>query len=298
MRKLMVLAALAATLGSAPAAAQLCDFTYSGSPGTGYDVNWQIACEALNDGLSGPAIKITGMNLRQTAKVGSVKSCKFYGYLIDNDVQPALPAGPYQVVYNGYQEVEKRECMGYGPTPGWADQPAKSPTLTRSKILTLPGEIMYGMYWTGAGLSQIVITADYYPDATNTTVYPMVLRMTRGGGSGGSSRPPWRLQSYEYICDDNDLPYNPYCSERPKAAHSGPAGWHSYVILNPSEAGPARQDEVNFMYQDGSGSVQLASWRQFCKQDSLYVQAARAYYLNQSGNLKDICTCTVGTNCP
>ena len=298
-----VLTALTATLASAPAAAvQLCDFnTYTGSPGTGFDVNWNVACEALNDSSADFAIKITGMTFRSTSTQGPAFYCSTHKYLRDWEAPPtALPTGGYEVVYYG-NEAPAGKCDGDKKTSPRADVPQKSRYL-ETKIINLPNNILSGTSWRRPGspvfVEEVIITADYYPNFSDTIattedpkVYPMILRITKPGNSDN-----WKLQSYEYICSV-DLPPNPLCSGNIRTKRNA-VGWDSYVITTPNVVGDERINEVNYKYQDGSGSVQMISWRQNCKQDSLYVQAANSHYKNTSPGI-DICNCeTTGSQCP
>ena len=300
MRNSMLISAIgfAAALIATPAFAQnICNFSYQFA-----DKDWSVLCNALNRPTQTGAFVISDVTY-------------FRDYVMEGNDWCARDEF---ITYPGTQTKTRRKdpnvrVLSAGSIKGKCKIPDVVPV---GQTPPGKGKIQQGLPRIGQQLtkgsgfkevSDIVIYMDYYTGAkidveieqgngdkaciTADAVRPVALKLNRKKKDAGQAWDQWQLASYEYLTDEKKLPGLGSCAQiRPMAHHGSLPGWTNYDI-KPSQlnTGPNRLLQVTYSYDDGSGSPISVSWQQYCKDDALYVQSARAHFWNSDSI--DICNC-------
>ncbi|MCA8926597.1 MAG: hypothetical protein KDC18_00905 [Alphaproteobacteria bacterium] len=294
-------------IGGGAAQAANCSFTYSGENRPGdYAVDWTPICDMVNGGLGDATIELQAMTMRWRGRnLAKGRFCGTYAYTV-KPPEPGAKPGPAHVVYLGAGQ-HKGACKGYVNTPRRPKSPTEARAMNNRDANIAADKTLKGQGWNGDGITQIIVTANYRPKAYPGSVWPIVMRLTRGHGGG----PGWQIRSYEYVCVDKlknpNIP--PGCPgstslikaeaeaetmvpvafgldrtvramSRPRISPaSGLSGWTAYEVLNPPKQNAQRLDEVVYRYDDGSGTVMDLIWQEYCDGNGLYVTAAKDYFL-------------------
>lgn len=277
-----------------------CNFHYQFS---GKD--WSVLCNALNDPHQSGAFVISDVTYFADKVIGGNDMCDRDEFITYPDAQT---------------KTRRNDPKVRGLSTSWIDGKCKIlPGDTGSG--TPPGlsKIQQRLQGIGQGftrgqdhknVSNIVIFMDYYDGSKGDfnikdrngspmcvqadQVRPVILKLSRTKKGGhGSAWNNWEITTYAYLPDTTDLPGVPACFTD-LAHHGGLPGWTNYTIKpNQANKGANRLLEVTYSYEDGSGTKMSATWQQYCRNDALYVQSARAHILHEDG--KDICWCNANS---
>ncbi len=298
MRNSMIISAIgfAAALIANPAFAQnICSFSYQFS---GKD--WSVLCNALNTPGQSSAFVISDVTYFSDYVMEGNDWCARDEFITYPDKQTKSRRKNPNVRVLSTHWIQGKcnipDVVSVGQTPpekGKIEQRLQGigqKLTTGPELNEVSDIVIYMDYYTGAKIDveieqgnggKACITAD--------AVRPVALKLNRKKKDAGQEWDQWQLASYTYLPATANPPGLPTCIKT-QAHQSSMPGWTNYDIKpNQSNTGPNRLLQVTYSYQDGSGSPISVSWQQYCKDDALYVQSARAHFW-QSDSI-DICNC-------